>query len=170
MRYVIDNMKQGDWKQVRLIYDEGISSGHATFESAPPNWKEWDSVHLKEPRLVARTDDCIAGWAALSPVSSRCVYFGAAEVSLYVSARFQGKGVGSALLAALIDSSEKAGIWTLQGGIFPENTASLGLFKKHGFRELGRKEKLGKMTYGELDGTWRDVILLERRSKVAGSD
>jgi len=108
------------------------------------------------------------GWAGLSTVSGRSVYSGVAEVSLYVGAQYRGEGIGSALLDALIDASERVGIWTLQGGVFPENTASLALVKKHGFREVGRREKTGRMTYGELAGTWRDVILVERRSKVAG--
>ena len=168
MEYVIDNMKPGDWEQVRSIYLEGISTGNSTFEDDAPDWEKWDSVHLHEPRLVTRADKTILAWVVLSPVSSRRVYSGIAEVSLYVAIKYRGQGVGSALLAALIDSSEKAGIWTLQGGIFPENTASLRLVKKHGFREIGRREKIGKMTHGELAGTWRDVILVERRSKAAG--
>ena len=117
---------------------------------------------------MAREQGTVLGWAALSPVSSRCIYSGVAEVSLYVGAQHRGQGVGSAILSALIDASEKAGIWTLQGGIFPENTVSLALVKKHGFREVGRREKVGKMTYGELAGIWRAVVLVERRSKVAG--
>jgi len=168
MEYILDEMKSGDWEQVRLIYLEGIHTGHSTFETEAPDWENWDSSHLPELRLVIKADDLILAWAALSPVSSRCVYAGVAEVSLYVGAKYRRQGVGSALLTAMIESSEKAGIWSLQGGIFPENTASLHLFKKHGFREIGRREKLGKMTIGELAGTWRDVILVERRSQVAG--
>jgi L-amino acid N-acyltransferase YncA len=168
MEYVIDRMKPEDWEQVRSIYLEGVSTGHSTFEADVPDWEKWDSAHLQEPRLVIRADDLVLAWAALSPLSSRCVYSGVAEVSLYVGARYRGQGAGSVLLAALIDSSEKAGVWTLQGTIFPENTASLSLVKKHGFTEIGRSEKIGKMTHGELAGTWRDVVLVERRSKVAG--
>jgi L-amino acid N-acyltransferase YncA len=170
MSYVIDSMRLEDWKQVRSIYLQGISTGNSTFEARAPDWDKWDAAHLPDHRLVARADNGIVGWAALSPVSDRCVYSGVAELSLYVGARHRGKGIGSALLAAVIESSEKAGIWTLQGGIFPENKASLRLVTKHGFREIGRRQKLGKMTHGELAGTWRDVILVERRSGVAGVD
>jgi L-amino acid N-acyltransferase YncA len=168
MEYMIDKMTSDDWEQVRSIYLEGIATGHSTFEADAPDWDKWHSGHLAEPRLVARAGERIVGWAGLSPVSGRSVYSGVAEVSLYVGAQYRGEGIGSALLDALIDASERAGIWTLQGGIFPENTASLALVKKHGFREVGRREKTGRMTYGELAGTWRDVILVERRSKVAG--
>jgi phosphinothricin acetyltransferase len=118
--------------------------------------------------LVIRAGNDVLAWAALSPVSSRCIYSGVEELSLYVAAGHRGKGIGSALLGALIGSSEKAGIWTLQGGIFPENAASLGMVKKHGFREIGRREKIGKMTHGVLAGNWRDVIMVERRSIVTG--
>ena len=170
MEYVVENMDLGDWERVRAIYLEGIATGHSTFEADAPDWEKWDSDHLKQPRLVARGQDSVLGWAALSPVYNRCVYTGVAEVSLYVGAMYRGQSIGSALLAALIDASENVGIWTLQGGIFPENTASLALVKKHGFKEVGRREKVGKMTYGELAGTWRDVVLVERRSKVTGID
>lgn len=162
-------MTSDDWEQVRSIYLEGIATGHSTFEADSPNWDKWHSDHLAELRLVARAEKRILGWAGLSPVSTRSVYSGVAEVSLYVGAKYRGEGIGSALLDALIDASERAGIWTLQSGIFPENTASLALVKKHGFREVGRREKIGRMTYGGLAGTWRDVILVERRSKVAGA-
>jgi len=164
----IDKMTADDWPQVCSIYLEGIAGGHSTFEESSPDWRQWDAAHLPVARLVARADSAILGWAALSPVSSRRAYVGVAEISLYVGTQYQRQGVGSALLSALIDASEKAGIWMLQGGIFPENVASLALVKKHGFREVGRREKLGKMTYGGLAGTWRDVILVERRSKVVG--
>ena len=168
MEYMIDKMTSDDWEQVRSIYLEGIATGHSTFEADAPDWDKWHSGHLAKPRLVARAGERIMGWAGLSTVSGRSVYSGVAEVSLYVGAQYRGEGIGSALLDALIDASERVGIWTLQGGIFPENTASLALVKKHGFREVGRREKTGRMTYGELAGTWRDVILVERRSKVAG--
>ncbi len=117
---------------------------------------------------MVRDGESIAAWATLSPVSNRCIYSGVAELSLYAAAKYRGKGIGSILLKAVIHSTEKAGIWTLQGGIFPENIPSLSLMKKCGFREIGRREKIGKMTYGEFAGTWRDVILVERRSTVAG--
>lgn len=167
---MIDSMRPEDWEQVRSIYLEGIGTGNSTFEADAPDWDKWDSAHLPEHRLVIRVSDSVLAWAALSPVSSRCAYSGVAELSLYVAAGHRDKGIGSDLLGALIDSSEKAGIWTLQGGIFPENAASLGMVKKHGFREIGRREKVGKMTHGDLAGTWRDVILVERRSTVAGVD
>jgi L-amino acid N-acyltransferase YncA len=170
MEYLIDAMKPEDWEQVRSIYLEGIRTGNSTFESDAPDWEKWDAAHLKEHRVVVREHNHILAWAALSPVSTRCVYSGVAELSLYVAAVYRGKGIGSALLEAVIRSTEKAGLWTLQGGVFPENTASLRLVKKHSFKEIGRREKIGKMTYGALAGTWRDVILVERRSTVAGTD
>jgi L-amino acid N-acyltransferase YncA len=119
---------------------------------------------------VVRDTESILGWVALSAVSTRCVYSGVAELSLYVTVGHRGKGIGSALLKAVINSTEKAGLWTLQGGIFPENTPSLRLVRKHGFKEIGRREKIGKMTYGDLAGTWRDIIVVERRSTVVGID
>ena len=170
MEYLIDSMRPNDWEQVRAIYLEGIRTGNSTFEVDAPGWEKWNSVHLAEPRLVIRADNIVLAWGALSPVSIRAVYSGVAEVSLYVAAQYRGQGVGSTLLAALIESSENAGIWTLQGGIFPENTGSLHLVKKQGFREIGRREKVGKMLHGPFAGTWRDVVLVERRSGVAGVD
>jgi L-amino acid N-acyltransferase YncA len=169
MDYLIDTMKPEDWEQVRQIYLEGIATGNSTFEADAPDWDKWDCTHLQEHRLVARANGRIVAWAALSPVSTRCIYSGVAELSIYVAATHRGKGIGSTLLKAIISSTEKAGLWTLQGGIFPENTPSLSLVKKHGFKEIGRREKIGKMTYGDLAGTWRDVILVERRSTVAGT-
>jgi phosphinothricin acetyltransferase len=170
MKYLIDIMKTEDWEQVRSIYLEGIVTGNATFESDAPDWEKWDSAHLAEHRFVVREGNRILAWAALSPVSPRCVYSGVAELSLYVSGEHRSKGIGSTLLEAVITSTEKDGLWTLQGGIFPENTPSLHLVKKYGFKEIGRRKKIGKMTHGDLAGTWRDVILLERRSTVAGID
>ena len=167
---VIDGMRPEDWEQVRSIYNEGIDTGNATFEADAPDWARWNLAHLPQPRLVARDGGAVLAWAALSPVSSRCAYSGVAEVSLYVSAGQRGRGIGAALLDALIEASEKAGIWSLQGGIFPENAASLHLVKKHGFREIGRREKVGRMARGPLAGAWRDVILVERRSRVVGID
>lgn len=170
MEYVIDIMKPEDWQQVRSVYLEGIATGNATFEAEAPPWEKWDSAHLTEHRLVAREGDCVLAWTALSPVSARCVYSGVAELSLYVAAANRSKGIGSTLIKAVIDSTEKAGLWTLQGGIFPENTPSLRLVKKYDFKEVGRREKIGKMTYGDLAGIWRDVVLVERRSTVAGKE
>ena len=168
MTCTIDTLKAEDWEAVRSIYVEGIQTGNSTFESDSPGWEEWDRAHLKEHRLVAKVNDTIVGWVAVSPVSSRCVYAGIAELSLYVAEKERGRRVGSALLEALIISTEKAGIWTLEGGIFPENVASLDLLKKFGFREVGRRERVGKMTYGPKSGMWRDVVLVERRSRTAG--
>ena len=164
MTVEIAPLEPADWDRVAAIYGEGIRSGNATFETSPPSWEKWDAAHLAGGRLVARVGGRIAGWAALSPVSDRCVYAGVAEVSIYVAEDARGRGVGKALLAALIDVAERAGIWTLQSGTFPENAASIALQKACGFREVGRRERLGKM-----GGRWRDVILLERRSRLAGA-
>ena len=163
--YEIDAMRRDDWEKVRAIYLEGIATGNATFETTAPSWEEWDSAHLPHSRLVARTNSDIAGWAALSPVSRREVYAGVAEVSIYVKSTHRGRGVGRALLARLIGESERHGIWTLQAGIFPENQPSLLLHKRAGFREVGRRERIGRM-----NGQWRDVICFERRSSDAGLD
>ncbi|WP_261129795.1 GNAT family N-acetyltransferase [Bacillus sp. Marseille-Q3570] len=160
---VIDNMKPDDWDQVRKIYKEGIDTGHATFETEVPPYEKWEHTHRRECRFVARSGKDVLGWAALSPVSGRCVYSGVAEVSVYVCQKNKGKGIGHQLLDTLVKCSENHGIWTLQAGIFPENMASITLHKKAGFREVGRRERLGKMA-----GKWRDVILLERRSEAVG--
>jgi phosphinothricin acetyltransferase len=165
MSFVIDEMSEADWGQVRLIYLEGIATGHATFEAEAPVWEKWDEAHLRHSRLVARSGDVIKGWAALSPVSGRCVYGGVAETSVYVGTNHRGEGLGRALLEALIISSERNGIWTLQAGIFPENSSSVALHRRCGFREVGRRERIGKMR-----DIWRDTLLLERRSKVVGVD
>jgi L-amino acid N-acyltransferase YncA len=159
----IRGLESRDWPLVQAIYEEGIATGNATFETEAPEWTEWDSKHLQAARLVAEVEGKVAGWAALSPVSSRCVYSGVAELSIYVAAGMRGKGVGKALLAALILESEAKGYWTLQTGIFPENTASLALHQQAGFRILGTRERIGKM-----GDRWRDVVLMERRSAVAG--
>jgi L-amino acid N-acyltransferase YncA len=168
MEYVIKKMMPDDWEQVRRIYQEGIDTGHATFETEAPDFGKWNMAHLLDCRVVAKDGNAVIGWIALSPVSARRVYSGVAEMSLYVRAANRRQGVGSALMTALIGASEKVGIWTLQCGIFAENTASLALVKKHGFREVGRRERLGRMTYGPLAGMWRNVILLERRSQAVG--
>jgi L-amino acid N-acyltransferase YncA len=168
--YRIDDLDSGDAAEVLRIYEEGIATGNSTFEAQPPSWSKWDEGHLRSPRLVARQEAGLLGWAALSPVSTRCVYSGVAEVSIYVSPAARGRRVGKTLLLALIDAAEKQGIWTLQAGIFPENEASLALVKSCGFRVVGVRERLGKMTFGPLAGTWRDVVFLERRSKTAGLD
>jgi L-amino acid N-acyltransferase YncA len=165
MNYVVAEMKAVDWEQVRSIYLEGIATGHATFETDAPTWEKWDAGHLRKARLVARSvEGDILGWAALSRVSDRCVYGGVAEVSVYVGARGRGRGIGRALLEALIEASERNEIWTLQAGIFPENAASVKLHLSCGFREVGRRERIGK-----LHGVWRDTLLLERRSRSIGT-
>jgi L-amino acid N-acyltransferase YncA len=165
MKPTIETMNPDDWDQVRSIYLEGISTRNATFETEVPEWEQWDASHLPHSRLVARSDDSIVGWAALSPVSRRRVYAGVAEVSVYVRQESIGQGVGGALLNSLISSSEENGIWTLQAGIFPENAASIALHVRWGFREVGRREGIGKM-----DDIWRDTLLFERRSNVVGAD
>jgi L-amino acid N-acyltransferase YncA len=157
-------MHVSDWVDVRAIYLEGIETGNATFETEAPSWEAWDSAHMPEPRLAARDGNGrVLGWAALTPVSGRCVYASVGDLSVYVAASVRGRGVGRALLEALIEASERAGIWTLQAGIFPENFASLELHRGCGFREVGRRERIGK-----LKGVWRDVLLLERRSGAIG--
>ncbi len=167
MNLTIEPMQPEDWQAVRAIYLEGIATCNATFENAAPDWEKWDGGHLRDCRLVARKGGRpfgrVVGWAALSPVSGRCVYAGVAEVSVYIAEAARGQGVGKALLQALVEDSESHGIWTLQAGIFPENTASLALHKSCGFREVGRRERIGQM-----GGVWRDVLLLERRSQVVG--
>jgi len=152
-----------DWPAVREIYAQGIASGDATFETEVPGWEEWNASHLRDCRLVAVDGTEIVGWAALSPVSDRCVYGGVAEVSVYVGEAARGRGVGRRLLEALITASEASGLWTLQAGIFPENKPSLTLHERCGFRLVGRRERLG-----QLQGQWRDVLLLERRSEAVG--
>jgi L-amino acid N-acyltransferase YncA len=148
-----------DWPAVSRVYAEGIATGYATFETEVPSFVCWDAAHLVEHRLVARLDDCIIGWAALAPVSDRCVYRGVAENSVYITERARGRGVGYRLLSALVAAAEDDGIWTLQTGVFPENTASLALHQHCGYRIVGRRERLG-----QLHGVWRDVLFLERRS------
>lgn len=163
MEIMIDPLRPADWDAVRAIYREGIATGNATFETEAPTWERWDENHLPAGRLVARAEAGIVGWVALSPVSRRPVYAGVAEVSVYVAAAARGHGVGRSLLAAVIAASEKQGIWTLQAGIFPENAASLSLFRRAGFRELGIRERIG-----QHHGVWRTVLLFERRSLLVG--
>jgi len=165
MNFVIDDMSDADWSGVSRIYVEGIETGNATFEVGAPSWQEWDTRHLPFARLVARRGGELIGWSALSPVSAREVYAGVAEVSVYVSRAHRGEGVGILLLEALVAASEANGIWTLQAGIFPENEASLRIHEKCGFRVVGVRRRIGRM-----NGKWRDVVLLERRSEVSGKD
>lgn len=162
---MIELMRQGDWEGVRAVYVEGLATGQATFETEAPGWERWDAAHLSFARLVARAGERIEGWAALSPVSSRRVYAGVAEVSVYVGREARGRGLGRSLLAALIEESERHGVWTLQASIFPENAASVALHEALGFRVVGRRERVAK-----LDGRWRDTVLFERRSTVVGVD
>lgn len=159
----IEQMRPIDWAEMKAIYLEGIATGHATFETDAPSWEVWDDAHLRFARLVARDGQTISGWAALSPVSRRQAYAGVAEVSVYVAANHRSAGVGRALLDALIAESEKNGIWMLQAVVFPENAATITLHFRCGFREVGRRERIGK-----LNGEWRDTILLERRSALIG--
>ena len=169
MSLVIRDLTESDWQAVEAIYRGGIATGHATSEFEPPGWRDFDAGKLAAQRHVAVAGDVIVGWAAASPTSTRDAYRGVAEHSIYVATEARGRGVGHALLAALIASTERAGIWTLQSGIFPENTGSRALHAAHGFRVVGKREKLALMTYGPLAGHWRDVLLVERRSRsVAG--
>lgn len=162
--FFVRMLQPGDWEYVREIYLDGIATGNATFETKAPEWEIWDQSHVSGLRFVAINDDgAIAGWSALTPISGRCVYAGVAEVSVYIGANFRGQKVGELLLAHLIRESEESGYWTLQAGIFEENIASMNLHQKYGFRVIGYREKLGKM-----NGIWRNVNLLERRSKTVG--
>ncbi len=166
MSITIHPMQAADWTVVAQIYAEGIATGEATFETEVPGWETWHASRLPHSRFVARSEAGeVVGWAALSAVSSRCVYAGVAEVSVYVAPAAWGQGIGRQLLQTLIDSAEAEGIWTLQAGIFPENVASVTLHKKLGFRVVGRREKLGQQY-----GRWRDVLFLERRSQTVGVD
>ena len=166
-------MSAADWPAVAAIWREGIATGHATFTAEPvASFAAFCEGKIPIGNLVARdaSGGAVVGWTTLSKVSSRCVYDGVGELGVYVAAAARGHGVGSALMRQLIARTEAAGIWTLQAGIFPENAGSLALHARHGFREVGRRERIGKMTHGPRAGQWRDVLLLERRSPVAGRD
>jgi len=165
MNVEIVHLTQEHWAAVQEIYRAGIASGNATFETEVPEWEQWDAKHLQFARLVILVDGEVKGWAALSPVSTRRVYRGVAENSVYVAPDAQGLGLGRLLLNRLINESEINGVWTLQNSIFPENVASLNLHRSFGFREVGRRERIA-----QLDGVWRDTIFMERRSTVAGTD
>jgi L-amino acid N-acyltransferase YncA len=156
----VDELTAGDWPAVSAIYADGIATRNATFETAVPSWDEWERAHMSNYRLVGRVDDEIVGWAALSRVSDRQCYSGVAEDSVYVRNGHHAQGVGHALLSALVSRAEAAGVWTIQAGVFPENLPSLKLHVACGFRVVGVRERIG-----QLDGAWRDVVLLERRSK-----
>jgi len=151
------------YSQIADIYLQGIATGNATFQTTAPNWEDWDKSHLQHSRIGGFINNKMIGWAALSPVSSRCVYAGVAEVSVYIATTFQGKGLGYKLLDKLVLDSEQHGLWTLQSGIFPENLGSIKLHEKCGFRIIGYREKIG-----EMKGIWRDNIIMERRSKIVG--
>lgn len=160
---IIRPMVPSDWEDVSRIYKEGIDTGIATFETDIPSYESWDQAHMDSCRLVATENDRVLGWVALSPVSSRCVYGGIGEVSIYVARESQGTGLGKRLMQHLIQASEADGLWTLQSGIFPENEGSIELHKKMGFRYIGKREKVGK-----LHGIWKDNLLFERRSTIVG--
>ena len=163
---VIETMRHGDWPAVRDIYAQGIVTGDATFEIDAPDWQTWDAAHRPDCRPVARREGAIVGWVALSPWSARHVYRGVAWESVYVAEGARGKGVGPALLKAIITASEAAGVWTLLAGVMAENTASLAVHQRAGFRRIGTYERLGQ----DPTGRWRDVVLLERRSSSIGRD
>ncbi|MBU0695029.1 MAG: GNAT family N-acetyltransferase [Bacteroidetes bacterium] len=160
---VIKEMLPEHWEAVKKIYELGIATGLATFETKAPEWEEWDKNHLPHSRLVCLIDERVAGWVALSPVSGRCVYGGVAEISIYIHPSFKSMGIGFVLMEHVISESEKNGIWTLQAGIFEENKASIRLHEKSGFRKLGYRENLGK-----LNQQWHTIVLFERRSKTIG--
>jgi L-amino acid N-acyltransferase YncA len=164
-RLEITSMTPADWDAVRRIYEEGIATGNATFETAAPTREEWDASHLPHCRLVGRKSRRVVAWAALGPYSRRGAYAGVAEVSIYVAQAVRGQGVGRALLGAVIEAAEQRGIWTLQAGVFRENESSLRLHRALGFRTVGVRRRIGR-----LNGRWRDVVLLERRSKTVGLD
>ena len=151
-------LEPGDYPAVAAVFAEGIATGHATFETTVPSWEEWDAAHLPAHRFVAELDGEVAGWCAVVPYSRRAAYRGVGEESVYVAERARGRGVGRALLEAVVESARAGGLWTLQAGIFPENGASLALHRALGFREVGVRKRMGR-----LNGTWRDVILLELR-------
>jgi phosphinothricin acetyltransferase len=157
----IRELQPADWPDVARIFEEGIRTGNATFETTPPTWEAWDAGHLADHRLVVTLDGDVVGWAALSAVSDRACYSGVAEHSIYVAERVRGLGFGRQLLAALVAAADAGGVWTLQSGVFPENEASLALHLSLGFRVVGVRERLGR-----LEGLWRDVVLLERRSEM----
>ena len=151
------------WPAVKAIYEAGLATGNASFQTSAPSWEQWDKSHLSKSRLVALDDDIIVGWAALTPVSGACAYAGVAEVSVYVAPNQKGRGIGRALLETLISESEGVGIWTLQASIFPENAASIALHKNAGFQHIGIRRRIGK-----LNDHWRDTVLLEKRSETVG--
>ena len=164
-RFMIEPLLPEHWEAVKTIYENGIATGNATFQTAAPaTWEEWDKRHLQHSRFVAKADNTVIGWVALSPTSARECYKGVCELSVYVDDDYRGKGIGNFLMKAVIESSESAGVWCLYSSTFPENKASISLQKKFGFREIGYREKIAQQ-----NGVWRDTVLLERRSKVVGA-
>ena len=163
MNLLFRPMTEHDWPFVAEIFKQGIETDNATFEKEIPTWDKWNSSHLSKCRIVSVLYNSVVAWAALTPVSDRCIYAGVAEVSVYVSSKYQGLKIGTKILEKLITESEKEGIWTLQAGIFPENKASIKIHENLGFRIVGFRERIGKM-----DRIWRDTVLLERRSKKVG--
>ena len=157
----VRDLRPGDWPGVARVYEQGIATGNATFETEVPSWEDWDRAHLAGHRFVAEEDGHVAAWIALTPVSGRPCYAGVAEISVYVDEGLRGRGVGSELLATLIESAEHDGIWTLQTSVFPENGTSLALLGRFGFRVVGMRERIGR-----LHGVWRNTVLVERRSEV----
>ena len=170
MTVTVRNMTPADWPDVERIYREGIATGNATFEAAPPSWDEFDHEKVADPRLVAIEDGAVLGWAAGGRISSRCVYEGVLEHSVYVAESARGRGVGRVLLDAFLRAAEAANVWTVQSSVFPENEPSLALHRELGFRTVGTRERVGKMGYGPYAGTWRDVVMIERRSPQVGID
>jgi len=164
MNYTIEEMKNSDWDEVSKIYLEGIRTGIATFQNSIPNFDDWSITHIKSCKLVAKADGTVLGFIALSPTSSRCVYSGVAEISIYIGEKYRGLRIGTALMTNMIKLSEENNFWTLQSGIIKENVASIELHKKCGFREIGIRENIAKMD----DGAWHDTVLMERRSKSVG--
>ena len=158
---MVRDLRPGDWAEVARIYAEGIATGNATFETEVPSWAAWDAAHLAGHRFLAERDGRAVGWIALSPASPRPCYAGVAEISVYVAEADRGNGVGSELLAEVLASAERAGLWTLQTSVFPENEPSLALLRRFGFRAVGTRERIGR-----LHGVWRDTVLVERRSEV----
>jgi len=170
MTVTVRDMTAADWPDVERIYREGIATGNATFEASPPSWEDFDREKVAHPRLVAVEDGAVVGWAAAGRVSSRCVYEGVLEHSVYVAESARGHGVGRVLLDAFLRAAEAAQIWTVQSGVFPENEPSLALHRELGFRTVGTRERVGKMGYGPYAGVWRDVVMIERRSSRVGID
>jgi len=164
----VREMTPADWPDVERIYREGIATGNATFEASPPSWEDFDHEKVAEPRLVAVENGAVVGWAAAGRVSSRCVYEGVLEHSVYVAEAARGHGVGRVLLDAFLRAAEAAEVWTVQSGVFPENEPSLALHRELGFRTVGTRERVGKMGYGPYAGEWRDVVMIERRSALVG--